>query len=565
MEPLINERNFFFNNEAHELVQLYREGKMKAFEEKLGDLKAKGIVQNLFNTQNSTPQQAALRERSFQQFGRSNEMEHLKKDLQEVNAKIKEITTETKAPKVTQVFNKVILNKLETTPIPLPTKGTEKGNPLTITAQALESLVLAYERYATAQDLKVENLFSLLTKEKIDPNSPITLFENESPEIAKKFLEALAQPKILEKIPESDLERISFLAFEHGFVALERLCNQTLTQKFSHKSLEEVEAKMKELGSQTSKNEPLEKAFYHLLFSKTTDHLKDMERNRCTEPKTAKDKKILNTIALLLLAPQSNRPDRPKFSEIFHLLTECFSKNEMAEMVNSLGAKDKNNKLLKDFCRTAIEVSSNIEDVVKGIKKPITRGLYSERSSNISETSDPHLRDNKRVMLAAVKAESRVFEHASSRLQNDLELALIAVEDNGSRLRYASDDLKDNFKVVLTAVKSNAIALSDASEKLRGNKEIVLAAVQQRGYALYNASDDLKKDLVIVLAAVKQNGDALQHAHADLRKNKQVVLAAIEEYPSSIAYADESLQNDPEILAAVEKARKSNTARPDLV
>ncbi len=57
---------------------------------------------------------------------------------------------------------------------------------------------------------------------------------------------------------------------------------------------------------------------------------------------------------------------------------------------------------------------------------------------------------------------------------------------------YASEELKNDKEVVLEAVKTNGFALNDASEELKSDKEIVLEAVKKVGLALGYASEELQ-------------------------------------------------------------------------
>ena len=51
---------------------------------------------------------------------------------------------------------------------------------------------------------------------------------------------------------------------------------------------------------------------------------------------------------------------------------------------------------------------------------------------------------------------------------------------SGTPLQFASDELKNDRKIVLAAVSKNGAALEFASETLRGDNEIVVAAVSQK-------------------------------------------------------------------------------------
>ena len=64
------------------------------------------------------------------------------------------------------------------------------------------------------------------------------------------------------------------------------------------------------------------------------------------------------------------------------------------------------------------------------------------------------LRNDREVVLSAVKLDGRYLSDASEKLQDDTELVSIAVAQNGEALRYASDRLRNNKKVVLTAIKN---------------------------------------------------------------------------------------------------------------
>ena len=73
-------------------------------------------------------------------------------------------------------------------------------------------------------------------------------------------------------------------------------------------------------------------------------------------------------------------------------------------------------------------------------------------------------------------------------------------------LEYASEELRNNKEVVLEAVKKNGSALEYASERLQADKDVVLAAVKQYGDSIVYANwdSDVLYDREIILAAVKQ-------------------------------------------------------------
>nr|NGX32285.1 hypothetical protein [Candidatus Anoxychlamydiales bacterium] len=138
------------------------------------------------------------------------------------------------------------------------------------------------------------------------------------------------------------------------------------------------------------------------------------------------------------------------------------------------------------------------------------------------------------------------LKEVPSDLKQNKEIVLAAVKQSGWHLQYAHEDLKKDKEIVLAAVKQNGWALRYAHEDLKKDKEIVLAAVKQKGWALEYAHEDLKKDKEFVLAAVKQNGGALQYAHEDLKKDREFVLAAVKQNGRALQYAHEDLKKDRE-------------------
>jgi hypothetical protein len=89
----------------------------------------------------------------------------------------------------------------------------------------------------------------------------------------------------------------------------------------------------------------------------------------------------------------------------------------------------------------------------------------------------------------------RILESTSPELRNDKEVVLAAVKQKGYALHFASPELKNDREVVLTAIKENAFSLGDASDALKDDKEVVMAAVRQSARSIECASLRLQKDL----------------------------------------------------------------------
>jgi len=109
---------------------------------------------------------------------------------------------------------------------------------------------------------------------------------------------------------------------------------------------------------------------------------------------------------------------------------------------------------------------------------------------------------------------------ALANLQDIIELI-----NNNFNLNGSSEELRNNKKVVLAAVRRDGNNLAYASEELRGDREVVLESVRQNGDALLFAGE-LRADREVVLEAVQQNGTVLCYASEELQGDRDVVMAA---------------------------------------
>ncbi|CAK8985930.1 unnamed protein product [Durusdinium trenchii] len=152
--------------------------------------------------------------------------------------------------------------------------------------------------------------------------------------------------------------------------------------------------------------------------------------------------------------------------------------------------------------------------------------------------------------LKKVQQRGLQLEEASEHLRNNKKIVRAAVEEDGRALQFASKELRSDKQVVQAAVKQNGWALQFASEKLRGDKEVVQIAVDKNGRALQFASKELRSDKQVVQIAVQEDGRALQFASEELGRDKEVVQAAVqaavEQNVSSLEFAPEELNSDRE-------------------
>lgn len=91
----------------------------------------------------------------------------------------------------------------------------------------------------------------------------------------------------------------------------------------------------------------------------------------------------------------------------------------------------------------------------------------------------------------------------------ELDEAVARVKANPEVLANMDEEFRNNRQVVLAAVRKSGLALQFASEAFHEDREVVLAAVRQNGFALQFASTSLRHDSQIIAAAMATNPDVL--------------------------------------------------------
>ena len=104
--------------------------------------------------------------------------------------------------------------------------------------------------------------------------------------------------------------------------------------------------------------------------------------------------------------------------------------------------------------------------------------------------------DSKKFIIKLIKSEGYfVLLYAGEEHRNDKDIVLEAVRESGYALQFASEELRNDKEVVLESVKQIGDALHYASKELQDDEEIVLEAVKNDGFALNYASERLKQKL----------------------------------------------------------------------
>ena len=158
-------------------------------------------------------------------------------------------------------------------------------------------------------------------------------------------------------------------------------------------------------------------------------------------------------------------------------------------------------------------------------------------------------------MAVSCKGSGCALQFATDELRNDKNIVLKAVKSDGYALEFASQELRDNEVVCLEACRQNGFAMRFVSERLRHDKEWGKRAMQANGYSLKYAGKSLKDDHEVALLACKEQGAALQYAKWNPARNRDCIKAAITTGgAAAFEYAAKGSRLNPELLYhAVEK------------
>lgn len=182
------------------------------------------------------------------------------------------------------------------------------------------------------------------------------------------------------------------------------------------------------------------------------------------------------------------------------------------------------------------------------------------RDGRLCEEANSSFKTDREVALAAAKTRPlQVFEWFDPVLQNDKEIALTILTQKAipyeapqfAKQILAKTDLRNDREVVLAAIRVNANLLKDTSTMMKNDPEIVRIAIKNNPELLEHASPKLQRDPEIVLLAVKMDGKTLRFAPM-LNNNLTIVRAAVAQDGGALQYASDKARDDIEtVLIAI--------------
>ena len=98
---------------------------------------------------------------------------------------------------------------------------------------------------------------------------------------------------------------------------------------------------------------------------------------------------------------------------------------------------------------------------------------------------------SKKILLNVLKTLSVPVYDMEKEFLTDKDVALNALTRRGNSLSFF-ESFKNNKEIVLCAVKNDGMALQFASEELKNDEDVVMCAVKNNGLALQFANARLK-------------------------------------------------------------------------
>eukprot|EP00980_Cylindrotheca_fusiformis_P021229 scaffold8161_cov111-Cylindrotheca_fusiformis.AAC.6 len=194
--------------------------------------------------------------------------------------------------------------------------------------------------------------------------------------------------------------------------------------------------------------------------------------------------------------------------------------------------------------------------------------MFVARNWKIKETlqfAPTHIRNDKSIMLEAIKKNSIAFEFCSNQLRHDRDVVLAAVNSSSAALYYTDSAFQmQNPDIVIRALQNARkedlwLTFDDIYVELWSNRDVAKAWLSSGGGWLGDAfPEEFCEDEEIVLALIEQNWSEFNWVSESLKRDKEFLLKALAVDGRIIRDVDEELRYDEDlVLAAISNDPRS--------
>ena len=202
------------------------------------------------------------------------------------------------------------------------------------------------------------------------------------------------------------------------------------------------------------------------------------------------------------------------------------------------------------------------------LEETFENGIITSLKKSIIDFSQlpESVRENPRIVLAAIQQRANAITIAAPKLLNDYDFIFKAVEANGLVLQHLSEAQKNHSMLALIAIQQNPNAIEFVSEELR-NKQGFINGVFTPAFLLHQPNLfqfigkgflEREENREFILKAIKLNGLLLQYLSPEQQNDKDFALAAIQNNAEACKYVNQDLLGNAAFIRSV--CETSNSA-----
>jgi hypothetical protein len=195
----------------------------------------------------------------------------------------------------------------------------------------------------------------------------------------------------------------------------------------------------------------------------------------------------------------------------------------------------------------------------------IAKNWWTDVLQETLQFSPSAIRNDKAIIMEAVKNDPVAFEYCSEELQSDREVVLAAIEASPSSLYLVMDSFQyENPDVVILALEKTDrgdlwTTYDDVYDELWTNRDVAMAWLSKGGdWLADDFPEDFWDDEELLLTVAKHNWTEFDCASENLRNDKEFMLKALALDGRVIRDVSEDLRHDYDLaLAAFGKDLRS--------
>ena len=215
-------------------------------------------------------------------------------------------------------------------------------------------------------------------------------------------------------------------------------------------------------------------------------------------------------------------------------------------------------KEITKFKYLSDELKDNKEFVMRFLKMCLEDERTSYYGYQIYSELSKRLRDDKELLLLALRQGMTCISMASDRLKNDEEIAEIVAKD-GYAFSHMSDNIKSNKKLILKIIEHEDDGYKvyglfrEVSKKFNDDEEVVLAAYKKSYELLRYASNRLKSDKNFIMKCVNNENfwRVFKYINDELKKDKDIYSVALKNCVYSYQYLPEEMKKDRNLVLSL--------------